>query len=135
MLRYFFKYSPTRYQKIKELQAVLGKKVKKFKKPSNVRWLSISEAVDALQGSWGVLIMTLEHEIETNGTSEARGILNKVNNFKFLASLAMLHDVLTVISKLSKVFQKDNIDIDQMNGMITSTKLTLETFIKERLGR
>lgn len=25
--------------------------------------------------------------------------------------------------------QKDNIDIDQMNGMITSTKLTLETFI------
>ena len=46
----------------------------------------------------------------------------------------MLHDVLTVISKLSKVFQKDNIDIDQMNGMITSTKLTLETFIKERLG-
>ena len=61
--------------------------------------------------------------------------LNKVNNFKFLASLAMLHDVLTVISKLSKVFQKDNIDIDQMNGMITSTKLTLETFIKERLGR
>lgn len=126
---YFFKYSPTRYQKIRELQAVLGKKVKKFKKPSNVRWLSISEAVDALYGSWGVLIMTLEHEIETNGTSEARGILNKVNNFKFLASLAMLHDVLTVISKLSKVFQKDNIDIDQMNGMITSTKLTLETFI------
>ena len=41
----------------------------------------------------------------------------------------MLHDVLTVISKLSKVFQKDNIDIDQMNGMITSTKLTLEIFI------
>ena len=60
---YFFKYSPTRYQKIRELQAVLGKKVKKFKKPSNVRWLSISEAVDALQGSWSVLIMTLEHEI------------------------------------------------------------------------
>lgn len=74
--------------------------------------------------------MTLEHEIETNNTTEARGILKQISNAKFLSTSAMLNDVLGVIAKLSKVYQKDNLDIDQMNGMITSTKETLECYIE-----
>ena len=72
---------------------------------------------------------TLEHEFEVNKTNEAKGILKKINSFKFLPTCAMLCDVLSVITKLSKVFQKESVDIGQMNDMLACCKNTLEFYV------
>jgi hypothetical protein len=42
----FYQYSAPRYAKVRELQKLMGQKVKKFKKPTQVRWLSMSELLD-----------------------------------------------------------------------------------------
>ena len=85
---YFFKYSLTENKRTEKHPWKKKLKSKKKNKknpqqPSNVRWLSISEAIDALHGSWGVLLMTLENEIETNKIAEARGILKKLTTLNF----------------------------------------------------
>jgi hypothetical protein len=48
--------------KIHYCQAALRVEVKKFKKPSNVRWLSVESAAEAVHESWTVLVATLENE-------------------------------------------------------------------------
>ena len=44
----------------------------------------------------------------------------KVLNF---STVAMLCDVLSVITKLSEVFQKESVDIGQMNDMLACCKI------------
>lgn len=73
--------------------------------------------------------MTLEHEFEMNKTNETKGILKKINSFKFLAKSALIGDILSVITKLSKVFQKESVDIEQTNDMLLCCKNTLELYV------
>ena len=82
-------------------------KLRNYKKLLRLRQLSVYEADDAVYDFWGVLVMTFEHKFEVNKTNEAKGILKKINSFNF-STVAMLCDVLSVITKLSKVFQKEN---------------------------
>jgi hypothetical protein len=44
----FYQYSAPRYAKVRELQKLMGQKVKKFKKPTQVRWLDIIVSFVAL---------------------------------------------------------------------------------------
>ena len=41
----FYQNSAPRYAKVRELQKLTGQKVKRFKKPTKVRWLSMLDAV------------------------------------------------------------------------------------------
>ena len=128
----FFEFSAPRYNKLKELKVVMGSKVKKFKKPTQVRWLSLQDAVEAVHTSWSALVLGLEHEAASNpqsdGGNKAKGILKKVKCFKFIACICLLKDILEWICKLSRFFQKDVIDIHQVNCMITATKDTISAF-------
>ena len=72
----------------------------------------------ALYGSWGVLVRTLEHGNETNNTAKARKILKKIEQFNICSISCHATWFLGVIAKLFKAFQKDNIDVDQMNDRL-----------------
>ena len=48
----FFQYSAVGYNKLKELKNLMNQRVKRFKKPSQVRWLSTCEAVEAIDSAW-----------------------------------------------------------------------------------
>lgn len=120
----FFQYSAVRYNKLKELKQLMQEKVKRFKKPTQVRWLSTHDAVEAIYLAWTVLILELEHEAASandDGAAKARGMVRRIKTFVFIATTAFLLDVLGLICKLSKVFQKDIIDIDQMQNMLEAT--------------
>jgi len=120
----FFQYSAVRYNKLKELKNLMNQKVKRFKKPTQVRWLSTYEAVEAIYSAWTLLILSLEHEAASNnseGAAKARGMVRKIKLFVFIATTCFLRDVLGLITKCSKVFQKDIIDIDQMQTMLEAT--------------
>ena len=124
----FFQYSAVRYNKLRQLKSVMNVQVKKFRKPTQVRWLSLQESVLAVISAWGVLVMTLEHEaVGTSvGAAQARGILKSVKPFKFIASLHVLADALDAICACNRVFQKDVLDIVVVDGML---KATLDTVL------
>ena len=131
----FYQYSACRYHKVRELQKLLGQKVKRFKKPTQVRWLSMSDAVKNCFDSYSALILSLEHEQAVNPSSEgaqkAKGMLQKMKTFKFIYTLSLLKDVLQLLDSVSKTFQKDTIDIHQLKTMISSTRNTIESYCDE----
>ena len=116
----------------------MNQKVKHFKKPTQVWWLSTHEAVEAIYSAWTLLILSLEHEAASSnkdGAAKARGMISKIKCFVFITTTCFLLDVLGVISKCSKVFQTDMIDIDQIQSMLGAT-LTVPMIkdIKENPG-
>ena len=121
----FYQYSAVRYNKIRELKKALKTKAKKFQQPSSVRWLSVYNSIDVIIEAWPILVMALEHEVEVNKVPEAKGILKEVGTYKFLATSCFLKDVLFHINKLSKVFQRDTINISVMKDTLQTTKSVL----------
>ena len=114
----------------------MNQKVKSFKKPTQVWWLSTYEALKAIYSAWTLLILSLEYEAASSnndGAAKARGMVKKIKSFVFIATTCFLLDVLSVISKCSKVFQKDMIDINEMQTMQEATVSTIKD-MKENPG-
>ncbi|XP_053406543.1 uncharacterized protein C17orf113-like [Mercenaria mercenaria] len=128
----FYEYSAPRYNKIRELKTLMGGKVKKFKKPTQVRWLSLQDAIESVYNSWSSLVLWLEHEVasapQSEGGNKAKGILKEVKTFKFISTVCLLKDILASLCKVSRFFQKDVIDIHHVVSMITATRDTLSAF-------
>ena len=61
-----------------QLKNLMNQKVKHFKKPTQVWWLSTHEAVEAIYSAWTLLILSLEHEAASSskdGAAKARGMI------------------------------------------------------------
>lgn len=88
-----------------------------------MRWLSLNDAVIAAQESWGCLVLTLEHEATSNegDTALSLSLLKEVKTFKFISLLCLLRDVLEALTKCSKSFQRDIIDIEEASTMLQAT--------------
>ena len=123
----YFKYSAIRMNNLKRLKHLMDK-VKKLKKPTAVPWLSLHDAVVAAQESWGCLVLQMEHEATSNEGDSALALclLREVKTYKFISLLCILRDVLEPIAICSKVFQKDDIDIENSSRML---KATLDSII------
>ena len=130
----FYNYSAVRYNKIRELTKIMNVHVKRFKKPTQVRWLSVYEAVEAVHGALSVLYIALEHEATSGsgasgeGSAKAKGLKVIIQSYKFLATLCLLKEVLHGVTRCSKVFQSDVIDIDKMDTMLTVTRQHIQSF-------
>ncbi|PVD24738.1 hypothetical protein C0Q70_15223 [Pomacea canaliculata] len=124
----FFHYSACRYNKLRELKELMKTQVRKFKKPTNVRWLSLHESVKAVYSAWGCLCLALEREAASKNTggAKAREILKAVKSYKFIGVICLLCDILSTLTRCSKVFQKDSIDIRQVEDMLAATSATLK---------
>ena len=75
--------------------------------------------------SWG-WNMKLQMTLLLLGEIRQKAFLKK-SSFKFIATICLLRDFLEILGKLSKCFQKD-IDIHQVNSMISATKETIAVF-------
>ena len=114
----------------------MNQKVKHFKKPTQVWWLSTHEAVKALYSAWTLLILSLDHltaSSNNDGAAKARGMISKIKCFVFISTTCFLLDVLGVISKCSKIFQTDMSDIDQIQSMLEATVSMIKD-VKENPG-
>ena len=114
----------------------MNQKVKHFKKPTQVWWLSTHEAVEAIYSAWTLLILSLDHEAASSnndGAAKARGMISKIKCFVFISTTCFLLDVLGVISKCSKIFQTDMSDIDQIQSMLEATVSMIKD-VKENPG-
>ena len=119
--------------------SVLFQHVKNFsEKPlSEMRWESHVDAVKAVRHQISDIFEALISIVEDdslNGQSgtktkvEAKGILYKISNFKFLFSVVFWYDILYEIKVCSKLLQGISIDVETALKVLKRTKSYLEDY-------
>ena len=123
----YFAYSAVRYNELRAMMDVMEIEDMEYltlKEPASFRWLSLDGAVRAIADCYPALYSTLEHDA-ARGVSEAKGYFNKIKCVTFVLVTGFLRDVLSVVTKLSQVFQRNLIDIETVNVMVESTVMKL----------
>ncbi|XP_052225064.1 uncharacterized protein C17orf113-like [Dreissena polymorpha] len=105
---------------LREIQHILNLPELKFAELHSVRWLSMECAVGAMFRSYPALAMCLEQEAVLDAT--AKGLFCEVSQYKFIATMHMLMDVLPFIERLSKNFQHDSLDFSKVQPLVDSLK-------------
>ena len=127
----FFDNSPKREAAFHAVQELLDLSQVKLKEPKFVRWLSHDAAVQAFVKSLPAILMALEREVEENRDLAAKAYAKKIKCQKFVASLLLFADVLPHLSRLSKQFQKTDLDFSQLKPALE----TAMTSIRQLLGK
>ncbi|XP_033747072.1 zinc finger protein 862-like [Pecten maximus] len=136
----YFHNSAVRYNQLRAVEALLqddNMRCLSLKEPASSRWLSLEAAVTAILDTYPALLVTLDSDAakgSTAGNAEAKGLLNRIKPVTFVLTTAFLKDVLSCVGKLSKVFQRDHVDVDTVNVMVDATLQKLES-IKTDNGR
>ena len=82
--------------------------VKRVKKATRTRWLSTESTVDGIFLNFVPLVQTLQ--IYSNDSDPiAINLISEIKSKKFLGAVYLLHEVLPILSHLSRAFQKGNI--------------------------
>ena len=83
------------------------------------------------------MVLTLEDQAsrEAEGVSpadsaRAKGLHKQITRFEFVAITALLHDLLQAISKLSKSFQAQSLDLSMIHPLVEATKSSLNDMQK-----
>ena len=92
------------------IQEILNDPLIKCKLPKDVRWLSHDNAIKALVRCLPSILVSLDREASENGEPTAHGLFKFMKCYKFVACLYLLSDVLPHLSRLSRIFQKEDID-------------------------
>ena len=82
-----------------------------YKQLHTVRWLSLDGVVEAVYRTLNLLITTFEGEAAELEDPTARGVLSSLRQYKFLVTTCILSDILPHLSNLSRVFQRETVDL------------------------
>ena len=105
---------------------------KKLKKACRTRWFSLDKSVEAVFMDFCAIIKTLE-QLKTEPTgSAADGLLKRMKKVKFIDTIYVLHDVLPVLSQLSKRFQRGNVNFSHLLPAIKATHAKLNRLKEDK---
>ncbi|XP_068690647.1 zinc finger protein 862-like isoform X2 [Montipora foliosa] len=105
---------------------------KKLKKACRTRWLSLDKSVEAVFTDFCAIIETLE-QLKTEPTgSAADGLLKRMKKVKFIGIIYILHDVLPVLSQLSKRFQRGNVNFSHLLPAIKAAHAKLNRLKEDK---
>ena len=130
----FYNNSAVRYNELRAMEEVLEDENMRhlsLKEPASFRWLSMDAAVTAIYDVYPALVKALENNAASKNNTEAKGLYMKVKSvafIMFILTTSFLKDALAVVTKLAKIFQRDNLDISVVNSMVDSTIERLEQF-------
>lgn len=96
-----------------------------MKNAVDTRWLSHDEACKALHKSLPVVLLSLDHEAKDNVT--AFGLLAWLKDYRTLATLYLLCDLLPHLSALSRCFQRAKINLLQIHSNVQTTVALVRT--------
>src|SRR5436853_1653879 len=127
----FFSSSSKRQETLRQYQTILDHPILKIRQIHEIRWLSWYEAVKNLCLTIEPLMDTLLEMSVTSNRNQKEGIIQlytQVCDWKFLAVLFFLYDILGYLSNLSKIFQQRHIQISDIDPVIEMTinKIKLE---------
>lgn len=118
---YFFKASANRVTKLSAIQDVLDEPNLKIKEVHEVRWLSTYIAVQTVYRTLDSLLTFFSSDAD----AKSKGYAKKMIQYDFIASTYLLMDVLPIVSEMSLVFQKKDLDISQVKVQVDHTKSAL----------
>ena len=82
------------------------------KEVHSVRWLAFFSALDSVFRGWVSIVTTLGNEAsdQGKGNAKAKGLLKAMTKFSFLATMHFLMDVVPIVQRVSKAFQREDAD-------------------------
>ena len=110
-LFYFYQNSAVRMASLHAIQEVLNDPSIKCKLAKDVRWLSHDMAIKAVVRILSSLLISLDREASENSEPTAHGLLKFIKCYKFIACAYLLSDVLPHLSRLSRIFRKQDVDL------------------------
>ena len=96
------------------IQVILNDPAIKLKEVKNVKWLSHDAAVAALLRTLTSLIASLDRKASECGEPTAESLLRFVKTHFFVATADLLHKVLPHVSRLSCIFQEEDVDFTML---------------------
>ncbi|XP_071169572.1 zinc finger protein 862-like [Mytilus edulis] len=127
----FYQNSAVRMSGLKEIETILGGPQLKMKEVLDTRWLSHDRAVTAIRECLPALIASLEREASERSDATAAGLAMFVKTTKFVASIHMMSDILPHLARLSKTFQKTDIDFTLIETLVSATQITITKLIEQ----
>jgi len=110
-LFFFYQNSAVRMASLHAIQEILDDPQIKCKLAKDVRWLSHDNAIKAVIRTLPSILVSLDREASENGEPTAHGLYKFMKSYKFVATAYLLSDVLPHLSRLSRIFQKENVDL------------------------
>ena len=93
------------------LQELLNDPQIKCKQAKDVHWLSHNNAIKALIRRLNSVLVSLDREASEKSEPTAHGLYKFMKSYKLVATPYLLSDILPHLSRLSKIFQKVNVDL------------------------
>ncbi|KAK0137821.1 Zinc finger protein 862 [Merluccius polli] len=109
-LHLYFRNSANRSAALSAAAAVLGITDLKVKEVKDTRWLSQHLAIQNLQKNISAVLNVLAEEVEVRKCAAAKGLYSFLATYRFIAALHLQADVLPHLSRLSKIFQKEDLN-------------------------
>ena len=126
----YYHFSPKRRRELKEISHLFETELAHFSAVKQVRWLASKErAVSALKRNLATVVMHLEHR-HTEGTraedsNRAKGYHKEITTVTFIKMLYFLLDFLPAIARLSKIFQKEEFLIFEIQDVVERAVIEL----------
>ena len=93
-----------------------------------VRWVSHDNAIKALIRSLPSILVSLDREASENGEPAAHGLYKFMKCYKFVATAYLLSDVLPHLSRLSRIFQREDVDLSLIQPCLKTTIDTINKY-------
>ena len=84
----------------------------------DTRWLSQHKAIETLQRNLGAVLGALAEEAEVRKCPGAKGLYTFCATYGFVAAVYLQADVLPHLARLSKVFQKANVNFSHTKEQV-----------------
>ena len=122
----FFDNGSVRTAGLRAVQELLDNPKLKLPQPSSTRWLSVGNAVKRLKEIFASVVVSLEREAEERDDVIAVGLHHVMTEYKFVATMLLLCDVLPTVNRLSLLFQAQWIDFSSLSKYIQSAVTKLD---------
>ena len=126
-----FSNSPVKEARLHRMQELVDDPHLKLKEPSATRWLSHAFAVSACRKSFASIVIELERQATEQHDMAAKGWVKKVKTFRFAATLLLMSDVLPILVRLSKTFQRRQIIYSDVSPALSTARLSLQQLEQE----
>ncbi|XP_054588645.2 zinc finger protein 862 [Nothobranchius furzeri] len=125
-LHLYFHNSANRTAVLRAASQVLGLDNLTVKEVKDTRWLSQHLAVSNLQRNLCAVLGALAEEVDSNKCPLAKGLYSYCCKYRFVAAIYLQADVLPHLARLSKIFQKENVNFLAIKDQVPVTIACLQ---------
>ncbi|KAE9536311.1 hypothetical protein AGLY_007100 [Aphis glycines] len=116
----------TTHTTFEKISSEIGSTLRILKSLSTTRWACRAEAVAVIKINYSAILRALTEIIETTKHSDIKvkeiGLLHQVKSFNFVFGLTMMHPILQLIVKVSKLLQSPHINLINAMASIKSLR-------------